>query len=95
MSFYEVNPLKSIHGEEIINVFRPSRIDNSKIMIGCQNSERLRAATNIDLGVVSLDSGWNVKHEQLKFSKEKRREKPYPVLQLNSHPTEGAGPIHD
>ncbi len=95
MSFYEVNPLKSIHGEEIINVFRPSRIDNSKIMIGCQNSERLRAATNIDLGVVSLDSGWNVKHEQLKFSKEKRREKPYPVLQLNSHPTEGSDPIHD
>lgn len=94
MSFYEVHPLVSIPGEEIINVFRPSRIDNSKIMIGYKNSKRYCIVTSIDLDVVSLDSGWNQKHEPIQLSKERRRERPYPILQLISHPTEGLCIVH-
>ena len=38
MRNYEVEPLVSIQGEGIVNTFYPSRIDNSKIFVGCQSS---------------------------------------------------------
>ncbi len=38
MRNYEVDPLVSIKTEGVVNTFCPSRIDNSKIFIGCQNS---------------------------------------------------------
>lgn len=41
MTSYEVDPLVSIHVDDVINTFYPSRIDNSKILIGGQNSKDL------------------------------------------------------
>lgn len=94
MPFYDIDPLVSINGDDIANVFYPSRIDNSKIMIGCQNSEFPRSSVIVDLSVVTVDTGWNYKHENIHMSRERRKERPYPVLQLNPHPTESftAGP---
>lgn len=38
MSFYGVDPLVHIHVDEVVTTFYPSRIDNSKVLIGCKNS---------------------------------------------------------
>lgn len=38
MSFYGVDPLVHIHVDDVVTTFYPSRIDNSKVMIGCKNS---------------------------------------------------------
>ncbi len=92
MPFYDIDPLVSINGDDVANVFYPSRIDNSKIMIGCQNSEFPRSSVIVDLSVVTVDTGWNYKHENIHMSRERRKERPYPVLQLNPHPTESFTP---
>ena len=38
MSFYGVDPLVHIHVDDVVTTFYPSRIDNSKVLIGCKNS---------------------------------------------------------
>ncbi|KAK8792487.1 hypothetical protein WA588_004983 [Blastocystis sp. NMH] len=78
MRNYEVEPLVSIQGEGIVNTFYPSRIDNSKIFVGCQSN----------LDVLSIDSEWKFKREVIKLAKEKRRERPYPIKYLMPHPNE-------
>ena len=37
MQYYEVDPLVSIHVDDVVNTFYPSRIDNTKLMIGGKN----------------------------------------------------------
>ena len=86
MPFYDIDPLVSINGDDVANVFYPSRIDNSKIMIGCQNSEFPRSSVIVDLSVVTVDTGWNYKHENIHMSRERRKRKAVSCVAAESAP---------
>ena len=88
MACYGVDPLVSIKVDDVVTTFYPSHIDNSKIMIGCKNSFFRFSSWPLDFDVITLDSEWKYKQDQIKLAKEKRRERPYPITQLKPHPSE-------